>query len=633
MPIQYTDEQRRFLELAADGKNVWVNACIGSGKTTAIQAACDLPRDGKVLYLTYNRRLLLEARARITNPAVDVHTFHSFAGTWLSLCGRRGDGGVSDAPRFFCKYVDRIVKYDAIVVDEYQDLKQDLGDMLWHIFALEYACHGGHVPQLLMVGDMDQKIYDSTRFDAKGSMSKLFDAAGGREEVDFTQCFRLNASYAGELGQAWNKSIVGVNPNCKVEECGSLDDVLARLQGRNPKDILVLGGNSNGSRSSIQNHLEEDFPDKFNKHTVYSSVTDREATTANLDTSQTAIFTTFDSAKGLERPVCVVCDYTSGYLQSRLRHDTPPEILKNMFLVAASRGKEEIVFYRPSWSKSRLLSIADVGRVCGRTNLDSGPAQISTAFDYRRDEDVLDCYDLLAIEQVAAPSDPIPFERLDGMIELGICAGIFAQACFFKNFDVDGLVKGSLSRLTVRGRSFNLPIYDETWPLQRRILYLAALETEQERYFKAARSDYVTKDVAHLIKSRLATRFNGDESVEAPCGFGFNGLVGGLGKPVLGNKEISGRADVLKDDIPWELKFTAELQREHYLQAALYALSLRKDHAMLWNLRDGELAKVRITDEKAFLRAVCRCVTKGILEPHEAVMRPGGGRREAVALK
>ena len=633
MPLKYTDEQQRFLDLATGGRNVWVNACIGSGKTTAIQAACDALPDKKILYLTYNRRLLLEARAKIRNRNVHIHTFHSFAGTCLSQGGLSGLGGVADAPRLFCENVVRIPRYDVVMVDEYQDLKQDLGDMIWGIFYLEYACHKGHVPQLLMVGDMDQKIYDSTRFDARKDMARLFARMGGCEEMDFTTCFRLNAQHALQIGKAWNKSIVGANPDCRVWECSDLDAVIAKLAARDPRDVLVLGANSNGSRSSIQNRLEKDYPDRFNKHTVYSSLSDRDATTANLDTSQTAIFTTFDSAKGLERAICVVCDYTSGYLQSRLRHDTPPAILKNMFLVAASRGKEEIIFYKPSWSKAKLLAIADVGAITGKTNLDSGPAQISAAFDYRRDEDVLDCYDLLDIEEIEPSGQVIPFERLDGMIELGVCAGIFAQACYFERFDVDGLVRSNLSRLTVKGRAPALPLYDDDWPLQKKILYLTALETEQERYAKAARTDYVGKDVADAIAARLATRFAGDEPVEVRCGFDFNGFVANAGKQVLANKSVSGRADVVKDGVPWELKFVAELQREHYLQAALYSVALRTPEAMLWNLQDGKLCRIRIKDEKEFLKATCRCVTKGILDPMEAVMRPGTGLREPIRLK
>lgn len=46
-----------------DGKNVLVDACIGSGKTTAIQELCNaLPAYKRILYLTYNRLLKLDAK-------------------------------------------------------------------------------------------------------------------------------------------------------------------------------------------------------------------------------------------------------------------------------------------------------------------------------------------------------------------------------------------------------------------------------------------------------------------------------------------------------------------------------------------------------------------------------------------
>ena len=83
--MKYTDEQKEFFGYAKSGKDVLVDACIGSGKTTAIQAACDALKGNRILYLTYNRRLLEEARKRITQKSVDVHTFHSFAGTMLTI--------------------------------------------------------------------------------------------------------------------------------------------------------------------------------------------------------------------------------------------------------------------------------------------------------------------------------------------------------------------------------------------------------------------------------------------------------------------------------------------------------------------------------------------------------------------
>ncbi|MGN1062190.1 MAG: hypothetical protein ACI4RO_03595, partial [Candidatus Scatosoma sp.] len=50
--IQLSEEQRRFIQEVKTGKNVLVDACIGSGKTTAIQYLCDELPQKHILYLT-----------------------------------------------------------------------------------------------------------------------------------------------------------------------------------------------------------------------------------------------------------------------------------------------------------------------------------------------------------------------------------------------------------------------------------------------------------------------------------------------------------------------------------------------------------------------------------------------------
>lgn len=52
--MNLSEEQSKFVEIARKGKNILVDACIGSGKTTAIQALCkELPRDKKILSIFY----------------------------------------------------------------------------------------------------------------------------------------------------------------------------------------------------------------------------------------------------------------------------------------------------------------------------------------------------------------------------------------------------------------------------------------------------------------------------------------------------------------------------------------------------------------------------------------------------
>lgn len=49
-PFSLSDEQNNFVSMALTGKNILVDACIGSGKTTAIQELCNmLPSNKKIL--------------------------------------------------------------------------------------------------------------------------------------------------------------------------------------------------------------------------------------------------------------------------------------------------------------------------------------------------------------------------------------------------------------------------------------------------------------------------------------------------------------------------------------------------------------------------------------------------------
>ena len=97
--MELSQEQELFIEHALAGRDILVDACIGSGKTTASQELCC--RVGffkQVLYLTYNKLLKLDARSRIRKPNVTVTNYHGYAyayvgrGVGLSNLDRKSVG-------------------------------------------------------------------------------------------------------------------------------------------------------------------------------------------------------------------------------------------------------------------------------------------------------------------------------------------------------------------------------------------------------------------------------------------------------------------------------------------------------------------------------------------------------------
>lgn len=146
----FTREQKNFINKGLEGNNILVDACIGSGKTTAIQELCNrFPENKHILYLTYNKLLKADAREKIIQSNVDVHNYHSFA--WSALKQKGVRAGINDLIQAFLFIKPDIPHYDVIILDEYQDINQEIADELIYI---KSYCGS---PQIIAVGDLCQK--------------------------------------------------------------------------------------------------------------------------------------------------------------------------------------------------------------------------------------------------------------------------------------------------------------------------------------------------------------------------------------------------------------------------------------------------------------------------------------------
>ena len=263
--IILSDEQQIFISKAIQGNNILVDACIGSGKTTAIQMLCNkMSPDLNILYLTYNRLLKLDAKSKITSENVTVTNYHGFAYTSLKEIGI--SSGISELIQKFNAVKPTIGNYDVLILDEYQDIDLELAEMLEYI---KKSCSG---IQIIAVGDMNQKIYDKTTLDVSDFINKFLD---NYVCLEFTKCFRLSKNIAETLGRIWEKKIEGVNQNCIVEKL-TLAQIIDFLSSQKPENILCLGKRE-GEMTSVLNELESKYPEKFNKKTVYASIREKDS--------------------------------------------------------------------------------------------------------------------------------------------------------------------------------------------------------------------------------------------------------------------------------------------------------------------------------------------------------------------
>lgn len=593
--MELSDEQKRFVHVAQEGNNILVDACIGSGKTTAIHALCkELPRTKKILYLTYNKLLKIDAKSKIHEKNVTVTNYHGFAFMMLKRMGI--SAGISDLIQRFNKEKPDVTPYDVLIIDEYQDIELELAELL------EIVKSANPNMQIIAVGDMQQKIYDKTTLNVSQFIN---DFLGEYVSLEFTQCFRLSSELASRLGRIWNKNILGVNPDCKVTRM-NVEKVIEFLANQNPEDVLCLGART-GSLSKTLNELEERYPGKYNKNTVYASISDRDSAGATEPRVDSAIFTTYDSSKGLERKIVVIFDYTESYWTSRITKPLQTyEILRNIFCVAASRGKNQIIFVEDGeaeLSEKTLSTPVDM-------SLKFNNMEISDMFDFKFKEDVERCFETLKIREIDEDDrSVIQIKNNDGLIDLSPCIGIFQEAVYFNGYSIDDSIEFRVS--VDKDKKYLYTDAVKNSSLEEKILFLTSLETKQNRYRNQVKVPFISEDEEKLICNRLSSRLSKDEDVQSGCALYFSDKKNG--KLMFTS---FGMADAVKNDIVYELKFVSELTHEHFLQCASYVVAMEKEKGILWNTRDNKAYEVTVPNKSKFLNAVAIAITKGVLKKY-----------------
>lgn len=629
-----SDEQKLFIKTALEGHNVLVDACIGSGKTTSIQELCNqFKKDKKILYMTYNRLLKLDAQDKIRNRNVTVTNYHGFVYPYLRKLNVRC--GIGESIREFNRRAPKIKKYDVLIIDEYQDINKECAELL------EIIKKQNPKIQIIAVGDMAQKIYDFTTHDVEPWIKTFL---GDFKTINFTKCFRLNADLASKLSISWNKPITGVNTNQKVSIMTPVE-VTEYLATKEPEDILALSPKKGGGLD-VLNKLQMMDPDKFNKFTVYASIHD---TDFNIDPdANVAIFTTYDSSKGMERPICVIFDYMPDYFNLRMNMpDVDPEIIRNIFLVAASRGKDEIIFVTKR--KYHPYNTDDEPDTVGFIEIDEFldletevpnymPFNIDSMFGFKYVEDIEDSYNLLKITEIEpATKRPLNITTNDGLLDLSPAILTYAMGAFFKDFDIkDQLfyllsnneidinkhnyftkaldfqkvkqMGGSYEDIQDQPRKYGFPIkdgelyetdfkhYDDD--LQWQLLVLLSASLGIMAYMKQVLKRYVTDREKKILHDRLASEFNNED-----IHFIQTSLDGD-------NISFFGQAHAIKNNIVYSLNYVNEFRHSDYLRCAMYMILLGLEHGIVWNIRTNQKMLVEIPDREEFLNQVVKTITK-----------------------
>lgn len=597
--VALSDEQQRMVDAVVSGRDVIVDATVGSGKTTSIQQLCaEVGRGMKVLYLTYSKLLKLDAQHRVLGAK--VQNYHGIVYPALKHAGL--NPGISNSIRTFnaeFKHLSaNFQRYDLIVIDEYQDINEEYAQLLRNLKSLN------PLMQVVMVGDLSQKVQANSVLDAQGFAAEFCDDPA---LVPFTQSFRVGPEIAELLSEAWNKPITGSNTDQRVHYV-TADEAMDMMLEQDPGDLLCLG-KRNGAMSAALNTVEGVAPEIFNKNTVYASI--REGDSGVTYGDDAAVFTTFDGSKGMERKTSIVFDYEESNWDLRLRMpNSKAEILRNVFLVAASRGKDDVVFVKNRSTRPRSASVPTLGYIPTHrfTELPDfqrpvykRPMPASECFDFKYAENVVACMELLECERLDdSKAEPIDINRTDGLIDLSPAVGHYQEALYFDKYNAaDDL----MSEIKETAAMLVSDLSGDPW---KDSLVLAAADTEQMRYVDQVRRS-IPVEARDELKQRLATQLPADALIQEKMELAGEVVHTKSEKTGL---RITGVADAIYEGKVFELKFVTELDHAMFLQLGLYLAMSGYEEGVLWNTRTDERWSVRIPDESRFLNAVALCVTK-----------------------
>ena len=325
--MEPSEEQQIIINHIKNGKNVVVDACAGSGKSTTILSCAKAMPEKRFLQITYNASLCKENRERVVEMGlknVTVQTYHSLAvSKYLSTA--HTDSGIRKI--LYDKIVPSslIKPQDIIVLDETQDMT-----LLYYQFIVKFAEDMGTSFQVLILGDYMQGLYEFKGSDTR-FLTKAFDIWSGfrlLKHPDFEQCsLKMSYRITNQMADFVNNIMLGEQRLLACKEgtpvvyirnssyniykivVYHIRELLRR--GAKPSDIFVLGGSVKGPKSQIrkiENTLSEagipcHIP-MFEEGKIDEKVIEGKV-----------VFSTFHCVKGRQRPYVFVVGFDQSYMK------------------------------------------------------------------------------------------------------------------------------------------------------------------------------------------------------------------------------------------------------------------------------------------------------------------------------
>jgi hypothetical protein len=347
-------EQKNIIQHLLNNKNIVVDSVAGSGKTTCNLHIAKYFHNKKILLLTYNSKLKLETREKAIKIGlhnIEVHSYHSFCVKYY------------DTECYTDTIINKIIKikkiplknfnFDLIIPDE----AQDITSLYYELICKIYKDNNNINTQICIFGDKKQSIFDFNKADERfiKYASELFNF----NSYNWIRCnlsisFRITYEMALFINKCLlneeriiSKKITNNKPRYIICDCFGTSRTFEEIKyyfdlGYKPSDIFILAPSIKSLKSPIR-QLENKIKREMSDVMVYVPINDDEKLDEELLKGK-IIFSTFHQTKGLERKVVIIFNFDNSYF-SFYKKNANPYICCNELYVATTRAIEHLTLF------------------------------------------------------------------------------------------------------------------------------------------------------------------------------------------------------------------------------------------------------------------------------------------------
>jgi DNA polymerase III epsilon subunit-like protein len=618
-------EQLEVVDLIAN-YNLVVDSVAGSGKTTCNLHIAKKYPNLKILLLTYNAKLKMETRQKINDLElhnIEAHSYHSFCVKYYNrICYT--DSGIQSVLRKRTEPINNF-GYDIIIIDE----TQDMTILYFQLLCKLYKDNAMKNAKLCILGDQKQSIFGFNGADER--FITLADQIFRLNNFDWKRCtlsqsFRITENMSFFI----NKCMLGFDRMISLKKPNKINTTylicrsfgyepfkyikLYLDMGYQPDDIFVLAPSLRNA-SCPARMLENNIKNKLPGVSVFVPVSDDEKLDQDVLANK-VVFSSFHQVKGLERKVVIVYSFDDSYFKF-YKKDVSTEVCPNELYVACTRASERLLLihdcksdYLPFINKRNIPGYTDFQvkqqpKVSNSSNLNyKFKVGVTEALRHIRSDVIDQCYNYLNIDNIRTgiPISISSRTEQDGGVEnVSEITGTAVPSYFeylikgemtifnrlktdisYKQPELDHVDTGQMDMFfggppdsdsesdsdSDSSNTYDIMKIDITKVTPDQLLFIANswLAYKGGWLFKIKQiTDYDWLTYEHM--KTMIPRFNQLKITKRAI---FEEHVTLNGRPELLNRELSGYIDCSNGNDIYEFKCTNKIEKEHFLQLALY---------------------------------------------------------------